>query len=157
MKYGRKVNKSCMWRSVKLKTLLKRQDKRIIFYLGPYTTWYIDCFPNNLKLQSSMLSYEICGGVLTASQGLMSLFTAILLGSGQYLWGVIACCRSCLQSVFFCSLASSCGKYGGYVSFHWLAVWRCMGGCHSPVVKVTHWTRLQYGAPTASPAPPPTF
>ena len=29
-----------------------------------------------------MLSYEICGGVLTVSQGFMSLFTAILLRSG---------------------------------------------------------------------------
>ena len=62
-----------MWRSVKLKTLLERQDKIIFFYLGSYTTWYINCFPNNLKLQSSMLSYEICGGVQTASQGLMSI------------------------------------------------------------------------------------
>ena len=78
--------------------------KREFFYLGSYTTWYIDCFPNNLKLQSSMLSYEICGGVQTASQGLMSLFTAILLGSGHYLLGFVACRRSCLQSLFFCSL-----------------------------------------------------
>ena len=48
-----------------------------------------------------MLSYEICGGVQTASQGLMSLFTAILLGSGHYLLGFVACRRSCLQSLFF--------------------------------------------------------
>ena len=32
------------------------QDKTI-FYLGSYTSWNIDFFPNNLKLQSSMLSY----------------------------------------------------------------------------------------------------
>ena len=27
---------------------MTRQDK-IIFYLGSYTTWYIDCFPNNIN------------------------------------------------------------------------------------------------------------
>ena len=30
-----------------------RQDKTILF--ASYTTRYIDCFPNNLKLQSSLL------------------------------------------------------------------------------------------------------
>ena len=34
-----------------------RQDKTI-FNLGSYTNWYIDFFPNNLKLQSSMQSYK---------------------------------------------------------------------------------------------------
>ena len=33
-----------------------RQEKTIL-YLGSYTSWYIDCFPNNLKLQSSILSF----------------------------------------------------------------------------------------------------
>ena len=146
-----------MWRSVKLKTLLESQDKTIFFYLGSYTTWYIDCFPNNLKLQSSMLSYEICGGILTASQELMSLFKAILLGSGHYFSGVIACRRSCLQSVFSAPYPSPYGKYGGYVRFHWLAVWRCLGGCRPRVVTVTYCARLQFGAPTASQAPLPTF
>ena len=100
----------------------KVKTRQFFFYLGSYTTWYIDCFPNNLKLQSSMLSYEICGGILTASQELMSLFKAILLGSGHYFSGVIACRRSCLQSVFSAPYPSPYGKYGGYVRFHWLAV-----------------------------------
>ena len=112
-----------MWRSVKLKTLLERQDKTIFFYLGSYNTWYIDCFPKNLKLQSSLLSYEICGGVQTASQGLMSLFTAILLRSGYYLSGVVACHRSCFHVFFLLPTPHPPPPaYGGYVRFHWLAV-----------------------------------
>ena len=31
------------------------QDKTRQYLFASYTTWYIDCFPNNLKLQSSIL------------------------------------------------------------------------------------------------------
>ena len=55
---GAQLNSRHCWRD---------KTREFFFNLGSYTTWHINCFPNNLNLQSSMLSYEICGGVLTAS------------------------------------------------------------------------------------------
>ena len=37
-----------------------RQDNNNFLLFASYTTWYIDCFPNNLKLQSSLLSWVSC-------------------------------------------------------------------------------------------------
>ena len=59
----------------------------------------------------------ICGGVLIMSQGLMGVFTAILLRSGHYIctwWLLSAKC-------FHCSLPFPPQK-GKYVRLHWLAV-----------------------------------
>ena len=69
-----------------------------------------------------MLSYEICGGVQTASQELMSLFTAILLKSGHYLSVSLPFVARVCKVFFSAPYPSPYGKYGGYVRFHWLAV-----------------------------------
>ena len=37
-----------------------RQDKTI-FYLGSYTTWYINCFPNNFLRAACMRSFLFVG------------------------------------------------------------------------------------------------
>ena len=55
------------------------------------------------------------------------------------------------NKVFLCSLPSH-PMYGKYVRFHWLVMWRYLGGFHYQgcQLKVVHWTRLQFGATPAS-------
>ena len=55
------------------------------------------------------------------------------------------------NKVFLCSLPSH-PMYGKYVRFHWLVMWRYLGGFHYQgcQLKVVHWTWLQFGATPAS-------
>ena len=75
---------------------------------------------------ATSLSLKIRGGILIMSQGLMGVFTAILLRSGHFIhvWW------QCLPSVFTVPYPSPT-NVSIYVSLHGLALWCCLDGCPS--------------------------